>query len=98
MSRFCGEAQLRCQRYPDYLASDEKTSDWSMGLKFVQFYKKHKLAHRDWSVCIPSLVGVTPRIGLTSSNLHPDILNKLVAEDDLLSVFDRTGECKTRLK
>ena len=29
-----------------------------------------------------ALFGVTARIGLTSSNLHPDILNKLVTEED----------------
>jgi hypothetical protein len=67
-----------------------------MGLKFVQFYK-----NTSWHTGIDqspyqALFGVTPRIGLTSSNLHPDILNKLVTEDDLLSVFDSTGEVQDK--
>ncbi|CAF1096962.1 unnamed protein product [Didymodactylos carnosus] len=56
---------------------------WSQGLRFVQFQKNschHRvLKHSPYSV----LFGHEPKIGLTSTSLHPSIFDSITTEEEL---------------
>lgn len=62
---------------------DNNTKKWSIGLQFVQFQKNsshHRVIGRS---PYKALFGIDPKIGLTTSNLPLEILQKLVTEEDL---------------
>ncbi|XP_037774445.1 KRAB-A domain-containing protein 2-like [Penaeus monodon] len=69
-----------------------KTQDWSIGLCFVQHQKNS--AHHSGSKCTPSkaLFGTDPRVGLASSSLPLQVLERLQSEDDLLALFASPSE------
>ncbi|XP_076069946.1 KRAB-A domain-containing protein 2-like [Oratosquilla oratoria] len=67
--------------------SDNNTQDWTVGLKFVQQQKN--CAHHAGINRTPykAMFGEDPKVGLTSSSLPPEILERLKSEDDLLAVL-----------
>ena len=64
---------------------DNDTTDWTIGLKFVQFQKN--ASHHSGIKCSPfaALLGADAKLGLTSSSLPHEVLSKLQSEDDLLA-------------
>ena len=66
--------------------SDNDTRDWTVGLKFVQ--QKKNCAYHAGIKQTPykAMFGEDPRIGLTSSSLPHEILERLQTEDDLLAL------------
>jgi len=65
---------------------DHNSSDWPVGLKFVQFSKN--ISHHAQSP-YEALFGVKARIGLRSSSLPDEILGRMASEDDLLAAFQQ---------
>lgn len=63
--------------------TDNKSSNWSIGLKFVQFMKNR--AHHAGIKMTPykAMFGVDPRVGLATSNLPDDLIATINVEDDL---------------
>ncbi|XP_041347825.1 uncharacterized protein LOC121367580 [Gigantopelta aegis] len=66
---------------------DNNTTEWTVGLKFVQFQKNSSL--HSGIKCSPfaALLGSGARTGLSSSSLPPEILHRLQSEDDLLAAI-----------
>ena len=64
---------------------DNDTTDWTIGLKFVQFQKN--ASHHSGIKCPPfaALLCADAKMGLTSSSLPHEVLSKLQSEDDLLA-------------
>lgn len=66
---------------------DNKTKKWSIGLQFVQFQKNsshHRVIGRS---PYKALFGNDPKVGLATSNLPIEILQKLVTEEDLEEIY-----------
>jgi transposase InsO family protein len=62
---------------------ENKTSSWSVGCYFVQWQKNtsyHRIIGR---TPYKSLYGADPKIGLRSTNLPSDIIDKIFTEEDL---------------
>jgi len=68
--------------------SDNNTQDWTMGLKFVQQQKN--CAHHAGINRTPykAMFGEDPKVGLTSSSLPPELLQRLQSEEDLLELLE----------
>ncbi|XP_046550558.1 KRAB-A domain-containing protein 2-like [Haliotis rubra] len=66
---------------------DNHTSDWTVGLKFVQFQKNSSLDTGIKRSPHAALLGSDARTGLTSTSLPTDILQRLQSEDDLLAAL-----------
>ena len=66
--------------------SENNTQDWTIGIKFVQFQKN--TAHQAGIKCSPysALFGRDARIGLTSSSLQQEIIERTQSEDDLIAL------------
>ncbi|XP_076040906.1 uncharacterized protein LOC143025317 [Oratosquilla oratoria] len=75
--------------------SDNNTQDWTVGLKFVQQQKN--CAHHAGINRTPykAMFGEDPKVGLTSSSLPPEILERLKSEDDLLAVLQPPSSTNT---
>jgi hypothetical protein len=69
---------------------DNKTTDWSIGLKFVQFSKNTSYHSGIKQTPYEALFGAKPRVGLRSLALPDEILMRMVTEDDLTAVFQQT--------
>ena len=67
--------------------SDNNTHDWTVGLKFVQQQKN--CAHHAVIKQTPykAMFGEDPKVGLTSSSLPPELLERLQSEDDLVALL-----------
>ncbi|XP_047497850.1 KRAB-A domain-containing protein 2-like [Penaeus chinensis] len=67
--------------------TDNKTQDWSAGLRFVQHQTNS--AHHPGIKGTPfkALFGTDPRVGLASSRLPLEALERLQSEDDLFAPF-----------
>ncbi|XP_060857765.1 KRAB-A domain-containing protein 2-like [Metopolophium dirhodum] len=63
--------------------TDNKSTNWSIGLKFVQFMKNR--AHHAGINMTPykAMFGVDPRVGLVTSNLPNDLIATINVEDEL---------------
>ncbi|XP_037790651.1 uncharacterized protein LOC119586011 [Penaeus monodon] len=72
--------------------ADNKTQDWSVGLRFVQHQKNS--AHHSGIKRTPfkAMFGIDPRVGLASSSLPLEILERLQSDDDLLALFASPSE------
>lgn len=71
---------------------DNKTKKWSIGLQFVQFQKNsshHRVIGRS---PYKALFGNDPKVGLATSNLPIEILQKLVTEEDLEEIYKEESE------
>ena len=72
--------------------SDNNSTDWTVGLKFVQFMKN--TSHHSGINQTPykALFGCDPRIGLRSTTLPTEVIEKLVTEEDFESAFNFHAE------
>ena len=66
--------------------ADNNSQDWATGIKFVQFYKNS--SYHPGIKCSPysAIFGCDARVGLTSSSLPKEDIDKLENEEDLYSV------------
>lgn len=62
---------------------DSKTTNWSNGLKFVQFMKNRAFHSGIKQSPYQAMFGTEPKVGLTTSNLSLEIINRLHNEEDL---------------
>jgi len=65
------------------LMTDNKSTNWSIGLKFVQFMKNR--AHHAGINMTPykAMFGVDPRVGLVTSNLPNELIATIIVVDEL---------------
>ncbi|XP_076056311.1 uncharacterized protein LOC143034260 [Oratosquilla oratoria] len=66
---------------------DNQTTDWVVGLKFVQFQKNSSYHSGTKRSPFAPLFGSDAKVGLTTSVLPHDVIHCLQSEDDLLSVI-----------
>ena len=62
--------------------TDNNTNDWTVGLKFTQQQNHAGINQTPYK----ALFGENPKVGLTSSSLPSEILERLQTEDDLLAI------------
>ena len=68
--------------------ADNNTSDWKVGIKFVQFQKNS--AHRAGINCTPcsAILSCEARFGTISSSLPTEVIATLQSEDDLFATVN----------
>jgi hypothetical protein len=66
---------------------DNNSTDWPVGLKFVQFMKNTSQHSGIKQTPYSALFGGNPRVGLRSTTLPTEILERLVTEDDFFAAF-----------
>src|ERR1700761_5620975 len=64
---------------------DNHSTDWPLGLKFVQFSKNISYHSRIQQTPYKALFGVSPRVGLRSTDLPTEILERMSCEEDLFA-------------
>ncbi|XP_068206217.1 KRAB-A domain-containing protein 2-like [Palaemon carinicauda] len=67
--------------------SDNNTTDWTVGLKFVQFQKNSSYHSGIRRSPFAALFGSDAKVGLTTSALPHDVIHRLQSEDELLAVI-----------
>ena len=67
--------------------ADNNTNDWSVGIKFVQFLKNSSLHSGIQRSPFSALFGCDAKVGLTTSSLPEEILERMHSEEDLLTAF-----------
>ncbi|XP_029348199.1 SCAN domain-containing protein 3-like [Acyrthosiphon pisum] len=67
---------------------DNKTKKWSNGLRFVQLMKNRAYHHSTKHSPYEAMFGTPPKIGLTSSLLPANIIEKLKTEEELQVALD----------
>ena len=67
---------------------DNKTKKWSNGLRFVQLMKNRAYHHGTKHSPYEAMFGTPPKIGLTSSLLPANIIEKLKTEEELKVALD----------
>ena len=67
--------------------ADNTIADWTMGIHFVQFQKNIALHAGIKRAPYEALFGGKPKVGLTSSTLPQEVINKLQTEEDLQRLF-----------
>ena len=67
---------------------DNSSTDWPVGLKFVQFMKNTRYHSTIKQTPFSALFGGNPRVELRSTNPPIEILERLVTEDDLFAAFN----------
>ena len=72
--------------------ADNNTTDWTVGIKFVQFHKNSALHAGIKRSPYEALFGCTAKVGLTSSALPDEIVERLETEDDLLQLNNPTED------
>jgi len=67
--------------------ADNNTSDWTVGIKFVQFQKN--TAYHSGIKCSPysAMFGCEAKIGITSSSLPTKIIATLQSDDDVVTAI-----------
>ncbi|XP_025410739.1 KRAB-A domain-containing protein 2-like [Sipha flava] len=80
--------------------TDNKSTNWSIGLKFVQFMKNR--AHHAGINMTPykAMFGVDPRVGLVTSNLSNELITTINVEDEFKRLIstETTSENMIRQK
>ena len=71
---------------------DNQTTDWSLGIKFVQFQKNSSFHAGIQRSPYTAMFGCEAKVGLTTSSLLVEIIDKMQSEDDLLSLLSRNTE------
>ena len=71
---------------------DNETNDWSVGLKFVQFQKNSSLHSGIQRSPYAAMFGCEAKVGLTSSSLPIELVERMQSEDDLLSALSTSQE------
>jgi hypothetical protein len=67
--------------------SDNKSTDWTVGLKFVQFMKNTSYHSGINQTPYKALFGCDPRSGLRSTTLPTEVMEALVTEEDFEAAF-----------
>ncbi|XP_063594380.1 KRAB-A domain-containing protein 2-like [Penaeus indicus] len=70
---------------------DNNTTDWSIGIKFVQFQKNSSLHAGIRRSPYAAMYGCEAKVGLTSSLLSDEVIQRMQCEDGLLAVLT-TGQ------
>ncbi|XP_063589340.1 KRAB-A domain-containing protein 2-like [Penaeus indicus] len=70
---------------------DNNTTDWSIGIKFVQFLKNSSLHAGIRRSPYAAMFGCEAKMGLTSSSLPDEVIQRMQCENDLLAVLT-TGQ------
>lgn len=68
---------------------DNNTTNWSKGLAFVQFMKNRAFHSGIKQSPYRALFGMEPRVGLATSRLPSEVIEKLNDEDELQKVMDQ---------
>lgn len=68
--------------------NDNKSNEWQIGLKFVQFSKNASPHSAIQQTPYKALFGCDPRVGLRSISLPEETLQRMVSEDDLFAAFN----------
>ena len=71
--------------------SENDTADWTVGVKFVQFRKNSSFNAGIKQSPYATLFAIEAKIGLTSSSLPHDVIQKLQTEDDLLAILSSSS-------
>ena len=71
---------------------DNNTSDWPVGLKFVQFQKNTRHHSGIQQTPYEALFGISQRVGLRSTALPSEVLERIITEDDLFSAVSHTEQ------
>ena len=71
---------------------DNQTTNWTVGLKFVQYQKNSSYHSGIKRSPYAALFGSSFKVGLTSSALPNDVIQRLQSEDDLSVITDETDE------
>lgn len=90
-----GSVERANQDIENMLASwmhDNKTTNWSNGLRFVQFMKNRAYHSGIKQSPYRAMFGIEPRVGLTTSALSSDVLQNINDEDDLVSIIEDMNE------
>ena len=64
--------------------SDNNSQDWTVGIKFVQQMKNASYHAGIKRTPYTAMFGTEPKVGLTSSAIPVEIIERLESEDDLL--------------
>ena len=75
--------------------NDNDTNDWSVGIKFVQFYKNSSLHSGIKHAPYSAMFGCEAKVGLTSSSLPAEVIARLQSEDDLVTALTGTQQAPT---
>ena len=71
---------------------DNSTADWSFGIKFVQFSKNSAYSAAIKRSPYEALFGSKTKVGLTSSSLLSEVIERLQSEEDLLAAISTDAE------
>ncbi|XP_037787451.1 KRAB-A domain-containing protein 2-like [Penaeus monodon] len=66
---------------------DNNTTDWSIGIKFVQFQKNSSLHAGIRRSPYVAMFQCEAKVGLTSSSLPDEVIQRMQCVDDLLNVL-----------
>lgn len=66
---------------------DHECSNWSIGLKFVQFMKNRALHSGIKRAPYEAMFGCAPKVGLSSTLLPNEVLNAVTNEEDLENIL-----------
>ncbi|KAK7102356.1 hypothetical protein V1264_020587 [Littorina saxatilis] len=77
--------------------TDNKTTGWSLGLRFVQFAKNRSHSAGIGRSPYLAMFGVEPRVGLSSTSLPVDLIDRLQTEDDLQAIACSTASPQAEL-
>ena len=75
--------------------TDNHTQDWLTGIRFVQNMKNSAYQFGIKRTPYAATFGTEPKVGLTSSSLPSETLERLQTEDDLLAVLSTLTEATT---
>ncbi|XP_063600295.1 KRAB-A domain-containing protein 2-like [Penaeus indicus] len=70
---------------------DNNTTNWSIGIKFVQFQKNSSLHAGIRRSPYAAMFGCEAKVGLTMSSLPDEVIQRMQCEDDMLAVLT-TGQ------
>lgn len=70
---------------------DNDTTNWSNGLRFVQFMKNRALHSGIKQSPYKEMFGIEPRVGLMTSTLPRDIIKDMQDEDDLKKALSKVN-------
>ena len=71
---------------------DNSSADWSFGIKFVQFSKNSAYCAAIKRSPYEALFGCRTKVGLTSTSLPAEVIERLQSEEDLLATLSSDAE------
>lgn len=67
---------------------DNKSTNWSEGLRYVQFMKNRAYHSGIKQSPYKAMFGIEPRVGLSTTSLPPELINDIQDEDDLQKLIE----------